>query len=99
MLSRVTPTVVTASVVFTDRQTGVATSPGLVTCSVEHPDESVDVYTWPAGIDIIEDSAGMFHIDIPALTAGVWTVEWVGSGSGPNVTINGSFNMDESAID
>jgi hypothetical protein len=85
---------ITTSVVFTGTD-GVVADPGVVTCKVRDPSGNVDTYV---GAPIVNDGVGLYHLDITIDEAGVWTVEWIGSTTGPNVVECRSFSADEACI-
>ena len=39
------------------------------------------MYAWPAGQDIVRDSAGVFHLDVTFTGAGRWWIRWQATGA------------------
>lgn len=89
-------TVVTTSVVFSAAGGGVD-DPGTVVCKVKDPLDVVVTETYNPG-DIVRDGVGQYHLDVLVTDPGVWKVEWIGSGSGPNVVECRSFSADDACI-
>lgn len=88
-------TVVTSSVVFSAG--GVVGDPGVVTCKVRDPAAVVVTETYNPG-DITRTGAGAYELNILVTLEGMWTVEWIGSGTGPNVVECKTFLADEACI-
>ena len=89
-------TVVLTSCVFTDTG-GVVGDPGVVECKVRTPAGVTTTYTFNPGA-ITQTGVGMYQLNILATEAGSWTVEWIGSGTGPNVVDCRSFSVDDACL-
>lgn len=89
-------TVVTSSCTFTASTGGVG-DPGVVTCKVKNPLDVVVVETYNPG-DIVKDSVGVYHLDVLVTDPGAWTLEWIGSVSGPVVVQCAMFFADDACI-
>lgn len=65
------------------RVSGVLTDPTTVSCVVTDPLGVAVTHTYngvsPA--DIVKDSLGTYHLDVPCVTAGLWGFEWTGTGT------------------
>lgn len=48
--------------------------------------------------DIVRDAVGEYHLDVLVTDPGLWTVEWIGSVSGPVVVECSSFSATEACI-
>lgn len=86
-------TAVTLRATFTDAVTGALADPGTVVLTIERPD-GIDTDYTPD-----HDSLGKFSYSVIANQVGVWTISWVGSGTGPNVAKSGSFSVDSLGTD
>ena len=89
-------TVVRTSVVFSAIGGG-ADDPGTVVCKVAGPVGSPVTETYDPG-DIVRDGVGQYHLDVLVTDPGLWTVEWIGSGAGPNVVECRSFTAEDACI-
>lgn len=94
-ITPVVGTVITTSCAFSE--SGVVADPGTVVCRIEAPDGTVTVETYDPG-DIVRDGAGLYHLAVLVTAAGVWEVQWEGSGAGPNVVQCAHFAADEACI-
>lgn len=74
----------------------VATDPTTVTVTVTDPAGTSTVYTY-AATEVTRDSAGVYHIDVTAPTAGLWTWRWVGTGTAAGVD-EGTFTVDRTLV-
>lgn len=107
IFTRTAGTIVTSSVLFTLPASSITpgpADPGEVTVIIEKPDESTVTHVWPSDSTIVRDGVGRFHVDIGTVAGddagyGVWTVEWQGQVSGPQVVVDSRFNIDANAID
>lgn len=85
---------VTTRVTFT-LPTGIVDDPGLVSCKVRDPAGTILTYVIPA---VVNDGVGQYHLDFDVTAAGLWTVEWIGDGSGPNVVDCRSFTAEAACL-
>lgn len=76
-------------------EAGALDDPGVVTLKIKEPDGTVTSYNPPT---VINDGVGLYHMDFNVDAPGLWTVEWIGFGSGPNVTECSSFTASEACI-
>ena len=62
---------------------GTPTDPTTVSCAVTDPLNVAVVHTYlgTAPADITRTSAGVYVLDIPCVTAGLWGFEWTGTGT------------------
>lgn len=79
----------------TDLSTGALADPGVVTCKVQDPALVITTNVIPV---VVQDGVGLFHLDVDVATSGAWTVEWIGSGSGPNVVECRSFKAEPACL-
>jgi hypothetical protein len=63
------------------------TDPTIVTCEVRKPSGTVDTYT---DVEIVNDSTGVYHLDLETDEAGDWWYKFVGTGDAEAVE-RGSF--------
>lgn len=82
--------VATAAVVFKNGAGAVA-DPTVVTATVRAPDNTVASYTVTAG-QIVKDSTGNYHLDIPCTQAGDYFYDFVGTGA-VAATVPGTFTV------
>lgn len=61
---------------------GTLQDPTAVFVSVEEPDGTVTVYEYGEDSEVVKDSAGLYHADIPADAAGNWFYRWWATGTG-----------------
>ena len=52
---------------------GVLTDPTTVTCRIERPDETETVYLYGTDVEVVRDSAGIFHVDVVPANPGEWS--------------------------
>jgi len=60
---------------------GVATDPSTTTFRTKSPDGTVTSYVEGTDVELVRDSAGVFHLDLLLGAAGWWTVRWEGTGT------------------
>jgi uncharacterized protein YfaS (alpha-2-macroglobulin family) len=65
---------------FTTVATKALVDPATVALRVTDPTGALTVYTY-AGAQIVKDSTGVYHYDLPLPTAGLWRVAAVGTGA------------------
>lgn len=70
----------------------VPADPASVTCEVTSPSGVVNVTHWPADPEIVHESAGKFHLDVEASSAGVWKYRWSSIG-GVQAVSRGEFKV------
>lgn len=75
---------VSATGTFTTTNGGAATDPTTVKVSYKDPSGNLTTKTYVTDpeVDIIKDSAGVYHINIDADKAGLWWVRWWSTGTG-----------------
>jgi len=71
--------IVRVSSAFT--QSGVAVDPTTVSLIVLAPDRTATTYTVGEGT-VLKDSAGNYHVDVPATQTGTYRYRWVSTGTG-----------------
>lgn len=76
-------------------EAGALDDPGLVSCKVRTPAGVVTTYVAPS---VVNDGVGLYHLDFDITESGLWTVEWIGDGSGPNVVECRSFTADPACL-
>ncbi len=89
-------TVVTSTCLFSAAGGG-ADDPGVVTCKVQGPVGPAVTETYNPG-DIVRLAVGQYSLDVLVTDPGLWTVEWIGSGTGPNVVECRSFTAEDACI-
>lgn len=67
--------------VFTQGTPPVAVDPTTVALSVKAPNGTVTTYTY-ALAEIIKDSTGNYHKDLPISAAGTYRYRWTSTGTG-----------------
>lgn len=72
---------------------GVPTDPDTVTLVVTDPNGDATTHT----ADITRASAGVYTLDVPCPTAGVWGYVWVGSGAASDV-VAGTWTVQSTAL-
>lgn len=60
---------------------GVATDPTTIKAKVRLPSGAVTTYTYPTDAALVKDSTGVYHLDIPITTAGLYAYRWEGTGA------------------
>lgn len=70
---------VRCAVVFT--VSGVATDPTTVTAKIKDPSGNTTTYVYGAGVDVVKDSTGNYHIDVTTDEAGEWFFRFEGTGT------------------
>ncbi len=55
---------------------GAASDPGAVQLKIKAPDATLVVYTYGVDSELVRDSLGKFHADIPLPAAGQWAYRW-----------------------
>ena len=84
---------VRVSITFTDEAGDPADPTTSVTLKFSDP--SGNVTTWVSGVDaeVVKDSTGVYHADIPASSAGTWAYSWIGVGT-TDAMDDGQFIVD-----
>ena len=77
--------------------TGALTNPTTVTFKLLSPSGTETDYTWPGQNQVVNDSAGLFHVDVLATMAGTWTYRFNGTGA-VVAAREGTFFVDASAF-
>ncbi len=75
----------------------VATDPTAVTLVVREPDGTETTYDYPVPATISRDSAGNYHRDIFAGSAGLWSWKWTGTGAAAGID-EGSFTVEDTLL-
>lgn len=88
--------VVILSVVFTN-SSGVALDPSTVALEVRDPAGAITVYTY-AGAQIVKDSVGHYHMDLPVPTSGTWVYRFEATATGASATLDQSFKVASSVF-
>lgn len=94
--SPVVGTVVTSTVVFTT-SAGAVDDPGVVECVVGAPSGATTTETYNPG-NIQRTGLGVYTLNIYVSEAGLWTVQWEGSTTGPNVVECRTFTADAACL-
>jgi len=76
---------------------GVETDPTALTLTVRSPDGASTDYVYLTDVEVVRDSAGVFHADIPAPDDGPWAWRWEGTGAAAGVD-EGVFFVERSLI-
>lgn len=66
--------------------------PGTVVFDFTKPDGTTTHWTVTAG-EVVKDSVGVYHADLALDQAGIWVYTSKGSGTGPNASESGSFDV------
>jgi hypothetical protein len=61
---------------------GAAQDPTVVICKVKIPAGTITTYTYLTDVALVRDSAGNYHLDVNAATAGTYWVRWYSTGTG-----------------
>lgn len=88
--------VVRVTATFVDAA-GAAMDPTTVRFKFKAPGAATVTYTYGAGAEIIKDSTGNYHADLPADTAGKWLYRWESTGTG-KAAGEGQFMVAETAL-
>jgi hypothetical protein len=59
----------------------VATDPTTVRFRFVKPDGTVTTWVFGTDVQVVRDSAGLFHADVPADQPGKWFYRWEGTGA------------------
>ncbi len=73
------------------------TDPATLTLTVRAPDGTSTDYVYLTDTEIVRDSAGVFHADIPAPLSGPWAWRWEGTGTAAGVD-EGVYYVERSLI-
>jgi len=73
------------------------TDPAALTLTVRAPDGTSTEYVYLTDPEIVRDSAGVFHADIPAPLSGPWAWRWEGTGAAAGVD-EGVYYVERSLI-
>ena len=60
---------------------GTATDPTTITFKLQSPAAVVTSYVYPTDAQLVRDSAGVYHVDVPLAAAGVWYYRFEGTGA------------------
>jgi hypothetical protein len=55
---------------------GNPTDPDSLTLTVREPDGTTTVYVYGVDLEVVRDSEGVFHADIPLTATGMWVFAW-----------------------
>ena len=76
----------------------VATDPTTVGVKYKKPSGGVTTKTFPVDPEIVKDSVGNYHIDVPADETGVWSFRWESTGTAQGAE-EGQFKVRRSHFD
>jgi hypothetical protein len=60
---------------------GAATDPTTITFKLQKPDATLTTYVYPTDAQLVKDSVGVYHVDVPLAAAGVWYYRFEGTGA------------------
>ena len=60
---------------------GILTDPSSTTFRTRDPAGNVSSFVFGTDVELVRDSAGAFHLDLPLSIGGQWTVRWEGTGT------------------
>lgn len=72
---------VRAAGAFTDADGVTAVDPSTVTLKYIAPDGTVVSWVYQTDSEVVRDSVGNFHADIPVAAPGTWRTRWEGMGA------------------
>jgi hypothetical protein len=55
---------------------GAVTDPDALTLTVRMPDATTAAYAYGTDAEVVRDSEGVYHADVPLTTGGMWIFEW-----------------------
>lgn len=84
--------VVAVRVEFVITETGADTNPTTVTFTFTDPTGTETEYVYGVDAELIRDSTGHYHVEIPASIVGVYNYDWEATGSGAS-TGTGRFRV------
>lgn len=67
---------------FIDVSTGNAIDPSIVKFRVKAPDGAMTEYRYGTNAELVKDSTGNYHVDLPADQAGRYTYRFFSTGTG-----------------
>lgn len=73
------------------------TDPTTVVLTYRAPSGTTTTLTYLTDAAVVKDGTGVYHADIVASTAGIWSWRWVGTGAAAGVD-EGSFSVEPSQI-
>jgi hypothetical protein len=69
--------------VLPDGSQGAITDPTTVTAKVRTPAGAETSYVFGVASELVKDSTGIYHIDVPCLVSGKYVVRGIGTGAVP----------------
>lgn len=84
------------AVTFTNAA-GVATDPTTVTFRAQPPSGAAITYVYGTDNQLVKDSTGVYHVDLPMTQAYTWHVRFVGTGA-VAAAVEGDVYVSQSAF-
>lgn len=74
---------------------GAPVDPATLVCRIKTPGSTITSYTYGTDAALVQDSTGVYHIDVDVSSSGTWYWRFAGTGNG-QAAEEGSFDVERS---